>query len=88
VPYLKAALVGLFGGVLLTAAALAVQVVYVEKAMAAQMASCEAESTATTRSGICFGYVRFREWMVPVAFGIGFTGAFFWLLRRQQRLVA
>jgi hypothetical protein len=55
VPYLKAALVGLLGGVLLTAAVLAVEVVYVEKTLAAQMASCDAESTATTRSGICVG---------------------------------
>ena len=84
--YLKAALVGLLGGVLMTAAVVAVEVFYVEGVIAAQMADCE--SHAAAGGGICFGYLQFREWMVPVAFVIGFTGAFLWFLRRQDRLVA
>ena len=85
--YLKAVLVGLVGGVLLTAAILVIEVVYVEQVMAARLADCGYESNASA-GGVCFGYLQFREWMVPVAFVVGFTAVFFWALRRQPQLVA
>jgi hypothetical protein len=81
VHYLKAALVGLVGGVLLTAAILSVEVVYGDSVMAALMANCA--------DVVCDGYAQVGD-LKPLAvpFGIGFAAAFIWFRRRQRRLVA
>ena len=85
--YLKTALAALVGGVLLTAAVLAVEMIHAKRVTASQMADCESTAAAGA-GGICFGYAQFGGNELPAAFVIGFAATFIWFRRRQRRLVA
>ena len=84
----RATLLGLFGAVLLSAAVLAVEMVYANRVIAQQMADCEARAAAGGGGGMCFGSAQFGGYILPVAFVLGFAVAFIWFMRRQRRPVA
>ena len=83
--YLKPALVGLVGGMLLAAAVLTVELIHAQRVVASQMANCV---DMTAGGGICSGYSQVGGVELPVAFALGFAAAIVWFRRRQQRRVA
>jgi hypothetical protein len=80
VRYLKAALIGLLGGVLVATAVLAVEVVHAQTSVAIQMANC--------LDNVCDGWAQVGGVEVPVAFALGFAAAFAWFLRRRRRAIS
>ena len=75
--YLKAALAGLLGGLLLAFAAMSVEMIHAQRTVAAQMASCA--------DYVCDGYAQVGGvWELLIAFALGFAAAFVWFLRRQR----
>jgi hypothetical protein len=80
--WLKAVLVGLVAGVLLTIAVFAVEAVRAERSMSAQMADCEAALNGG--GGVCSGYAQMGGNALPVAFVLGFVAGCAWFLRRHS----
>jgi hypothetical protein len=83
--YLKPALVGLVGGLLLGAAVLTVEIVHAQRVVATQIANCV---DMTPGAGACSGSAQVGGAEVPIAFALGFSAAIIWFRRRQRRLVA
>jgi hypothetical protein len=83
--YLKPALVGLVGGLLLAAAVLTVEFIHARRVVASQLANCV---DVTAGGGVCSGSAQIGGVEVPTAFALGFAAAIIWFRRRQQRRVA
>lgn len=83
---LKAALVGLVGGLLLAAAVLTVEFIHAQRVAASQIANC---LDVTVGGGVCSSAVQVGGVVeVLIAFALGFAAAIIWFRRRQQRRVA
>jgi hypothetical protein len=85
VRYLKPALVGLAGGLLLAAAVLTVESIHAQRVVASQIANCV---DMTAGGSVCSGSAQVGGVEVPIAFALGFAAAIIWFWRRQQRRVA
>ena len=83
--YLKLALVGLVGGLLLGTAVLTVEFIHAQSVVASQIANCV---DMTAGAGVCSGSTQVGGVEVPIAFALGFAAAIIWFRRRQQRRVA
>jgi len=83
--YLKAALVGLVGGVLIMTAVFAVEAVRAKRSISLQMANCEADALRNGGGGVCSGYAQLGGNELAVAFVLGFVAAFTWSLRESRR---
>jgi hypothetical protein len=83
--YLKPALVGLVGGLLLAAAVSTVEFIHAQRVVASQTANC---FDVTAGGGVCSGAAQFGGVEVPIAFALGFAATIIWFRRRQKRLVA
>lgn len=83
--YLKPALVGLVGGLLLAAAVLTVEFIHAGRVVASQMTNC---FDVNAGAGVCGGAEQFGGVEVPIAFALGFAATFIWFRRRQPRRVA
>jgi hypothetical protein len=83
--YLKPALVGLVGGVLLAAAVLTVEFIHAQRVVASQIANC---FDVNAGGGVCSGAAQAGGVEVPIAFALGFAATITWFRRRQQRHVA
>jgi len=84
--YLKLALVGLVGGLLLAVAVLTVEVIHAERVAASQTASCVA---STVGGSVCSSAVQAGGVVeVLIAFALGFAAAVIWFRRRQHRRIA
>ena len=83
--YLKPALVGLVGGLLLAGPLLTLEFIHAQRAVASQIANC---ADMTEGGGVCSGSAQVGGVEVPVAFALGFAVAIIWFRRRQQRRVA
>jgi hypothetical protein len=81
--WVKAALIGLVSGVLLTAAVLAVQVIDAHRVTAAQIEDCEAALNGG--GGVCFGSAQVGGKGLAAASVVGFAFAFGWFLLRAPR---
>jgi hypothetical protein len=81
---LKAALVGLLGGVLLTTAVLTVEVVHAQRSVSSQMANCYTSVGSDRSTTVCDAATEVGGLEVPVVFVLGFAAAFMWFLRRQR----
>jgi hypothetical protein len=84
--YLKPALVGLVGGLLLTVAVLTVEFIHSQIVVASQITNCI--DVAAGGGFVCSGGAQFGGVEVPIAFALGFAAAIFWFRRRQDRRVA
>jgi hypothetical protein len=82
VRYLKAALVGLVVAILLTASVLAVEMVYAEKSVSAQMADCLTSVLSDRTETVCHSTMEFGGVELALAFVVGFAAVFAWRLRR------
>lgn len=82
--YLKAALVGLLGGVLVTTAMLTVEVVRAQRSVSLQVANCYTSVASDRATTVCDAATEVGGLEVPVAFVLGFAAAFTWSLRRQR----
>lgn len=79
--YLQAALVGLFGGFLLTAGVIAVEVLLAAQKVSSEVANC----TGDGGSGGCASYAAVGGGIETLAaFVIGFIAASAWFLRRRR----
>jgi hypothetical protein len=86
--YLKAALVGLVGGVLIMTAVFAVDAAWAKRSISVQMAACEAEAVRNGGGGgVCTGAAQFGGNKMPVAFVLGFVAAFTWSMRARRRSI-
>lgn len=83
--YLTLAVVGLAGGVLLTAGVLAVEFIHAQRVVFSQMANC---GDMTAGAFVCAGSAQAGGVEAPIAFALGFAAAIIWFRRRQQRRVA
>ena len=83
--FLKPALVGLVGGLLLAAAVLAVEFIHAQSVVASQIANC---FDVNAGGGVCSAGVQVGGVEVPIAFGLGFAATIIWFRRRRQRRVA
>jgi hypothetical protein len=83
--YLKPALVGLAGGLLLAAAVSTVEFIHAQRIVASQTANC---FDVTAGADVCSGSAQFGGVEVPIAFALGFAATIIWFRRRQQRRVA
>jgi hypothetical protein len=83
--YLKPALVGLVGGLLLAGAVLTVEFIHAERVVASQIANCV---DMTAGGGVCSGSAQVGGLEAPIAFALGFAAATIWFRRRPQRRVA
>jgi hypothetical protein len=83
--YLKPALVGVLGGLLLAAAVLTVEFTHAQRVVASQIANCV---DMTAGGDVCSGSAQVGGVEVPIAFALGFAAAIIWFRRRQQRRVA
>lgn len=79
--YLKPALAGLAGGLLLAAAVLTVEFIHAQRVVASQMANCVDQTAGVY---VCAGSAQVGGVEVPIAFSLGFA-AIVWFRRRQQR---
>ena len=78
--YLKAALVGLLAGFVLTIGIAAVELLLAQRRLAASM-QCD--------DGMCDGVVQLGDVRyLGIAFLVAFAAAFAWFLRKQRRLLA
>ena len=84
--YLKLALVGLVGGLLLAAVVLTVEFIHAERVAASQIANCV---DVTAGGGfVCSSAVQVGELIeVLIAFALGFAAAIIWFRRRHERHV-
>ena len=82
--FLKPALVGLAGGLLLAAAVMTVEFIHAQRIVATQIASCV---DTTAGGGICSGAAQVGGMEVPIAFALGFAAAMIWFRQRQERRV-
>jgi hypothetical protein len=80
---LKAVLAGLLGGVLLTAAVLAVEVAHAERSVSAQMADCYTTVFSDRTVSVCDSAMQVGGLELPVTFAVGFTAEFVWSVRRR-----
>ena len=83
--YLKPALVGLAGGLLLAGAVLTVEFIHARRDVASQIANCV---DMTAGGFVCTGSALVGGVEAPIAFALGFAAAILWFRRRQQRRVA
>jgi len=84
VRYLKAALVGLVGGLLLAASVLTVEIIHAQRVVASQMANC-ADDGSRQIAYVCGGAVQLGGVVeLSVAFALGFAAVFAWYLRRSH----
>ena len=82
--YLKPALAGLAGGLLLAAAVLTVEFIHAQRVVASQMANCVDQTAGLF---VCAGSAQVGGVEVPIAFSLGFGAAIIWFRRREQRRV-
>lgn len=83
--YLKPALVGLVGGLLVVAAVLTVEFIHAERLAASQIADC---LDVTLGGSVCSSAVQVGGVVeVLIAFALGFAAAIIWFRQRQQRHV-
>ena len=80
--YLKPALVGVVGGLLLAAAVSTVEFIHAQRVVATQMTNCV---DVTAGAGVCSGSAQVGGVEVPIAFALGFAATAIWFRRRQQR---
>ena len=83
--YLKPALVGLVGGLLLAAAVITVEFIHAQRVVASQITNC---FDGTAGGGVCSGSAQVGGVEVPIAFALGFAATIIWFRRRQQRRLA
>lgn len=83
--YLKRALVGLAGGLLLATTVLIVEFIHSWRVAALQIANCV---DVAAGGYVCGGAAHFGGVEVPIAFALGFAAAMIWSRRRQQRRAA
>jgi len=85
--YLKSALAGLVGGLLLAAAVLTVEVIHAERVAASQTKNCI--DVATGGGFACSSAVQAGGVIeLLIAFALGFAAAVIWFRRRQHRRIA
>jgi hypothetical protein len=86
--YLKPALVGLVGGLLLAITVAAVEFLIASQRRAASMMKCR-DGASTSMVAVCDGAVQFGDVRyLGIAFVVGFAVAFILFRRRQDRRVA
>ena len=78
--HVRAALVGLAVAVVLTAAVVGVEMVFANRAVAAQIADCE--NALNDGGGICSGSAQVGAMELPIVFALGFVAGYGWRLRR------
>lgn len=78
--YVKPALAGLVGGLLLTAAVLTVEFIHSQRVVASQIANCI--DVGAGGGFVCSGVAQFGGAEVPIAFVLGFAAAILWFRRR------
>jgi hypothetical protein len=83
VRYLKPALVGLVGGLLLAAAVLTVEFIHAQGVVTSQIRNCF-DMTMAAGAGVCSGAVQVGGVEVAIAFALGFAATIIWFRRRQQ----
>ena len=83
--YLKLALVGVVGGLLLGAVVLTVESIHAQRVVASQIANCVDMTAGGT---VCSGATQVGGVEVPTAFALGFAAAIVWFRRRQPRRAA
>jgi hypothetical protein len=84
VGYLKGALIGLVGGVLLTVAVLAIEVAHAGRSVSAQMPECHTNALSDRTDFVCDSAMQVGGLELPVAFVVGFAAAIVWSTRRRR----
>jgi len=83
--YLKPALIGVTGGLLLGGAVLTLDFIHAQRVVASQIANCVDMTAGGT---VCSGATQVGGVEVPTAFALGFAAAIVWFRRRQPRRAA
>jgi hypothetical protein len=82
----KSVLIGLLGGVLLTAAVLTLEMIHAERSVSAKMADCHTNVLSDRTDLVCDSAMQVGGWELPVTFVVGFAAAFVFA-RKFTRIV-